>query len=219
MNVISMKLGLVCGSVALLLPSVASAEDPYSYAWHDSRMKSGFGVSTVLGGGVSGFTNETMRDSVTTDVSGLWDLRVTIGSHTPIGFDITYVGTASNIDALIGAQSGTLVGTSTEGAVRYNILPHHTWNPYAFIGIGWQRYDITGGTFTLSDSGMNESDNTFVVPCGVGLSYRNPNGLVVDLHGTFRSIKNSELVLETAGGEDYAPMDTWAATGAVGYEF
>jgi hypothetical protein len=31
----------------------------------------------------------------------------------------------------------------TEGALRWNILPHYTWNPYVFVGAGWQRYDIT----------------------------------------------------------------------------
>lgn len=207
---------------ALGAPGVAHADDPpdpYSYAWHDNRMQSDFGVSTILGGGVTGFTDRTMRDTMSSSVGGLWDLRVTLGSHTPLGIDVSYVGTAANINALIGSQSGTLIGTAVEGAVRYNVLPHHAWDPYAFVGIGWQRYDITGGTFNLSDTGMNSSDNAITFPLGAGIAYRTRTGLVLDLRGTFRPTTDSNLVLETAGSTNYAPMHTWEASAALGYEF
>jgi opacity protein-like surface antigen len=181
-------------------------------------MESELGISTILGGGISGFTDKTMRDSVSSNVGGLWNLRVTLGSHTPLGLDVGYTGTAANIDALIGNQSGTLVGTTAEGALRYNVLPHFAWNPYVFAGIGWQRYDGTCGNFHLSDTGMNESDNSVVYPMGLGMSYRHTSGLVLDLRGTFRANTNAGLVLENAGSS-YAPMHTWEASAAAGYEF
>lgn len=212
---------LACGA-AVIAPRAARAEDPpgvYSYAWHDSRMKSDIGVSTIVGGGVTGFTDRTMRDSLTSNVAGLWDLRVTIGSHTPLALDLSYVGTGATINSLIGTQNGTLVGTIAEGALRYNILPHYAWNPYAFAGIGWQRYDITGGTFSLSDTGMNSSDNSVVFPMGAGIGYRDPSGLVLDLRGTFRANTGYGLVLESVGSTSYAPMHSWEASGALGYEF
>jgi len=201
-------------------PFAASAEDanPLDYSWQESGLASKYGVSTTLGGGVTGFTNQTMRDTVSSPVGGLWDLKVTLGSHTPIGFDISYVGMAANINALIGTQSGTLVGTTAEGAVRYNILPHYFVNPYAFAGVGWQRYDITGN-FQRSDTGMNESDNSIVFPMGAGVAYRDKTGLVLDVHGTFRANTQQGLVLESATSDNYAPMHTWQASGAIGYEF
>lgn len=212
---------LVC--TAAFAPGLALADEPepsaYSYAWKDSRLQSEIGVSTILGAGLTGFTDQTMRDTVSSDVGGLWNLRVTIGSHTPLGLDIGYIGTAADIDALAGTQSGTLIGTTLEGALRYNMLPHNDWNPYAFAGIGWQRYDISGGDFRLSDSGINESDNSVVFPMGLGLAYRDRGGLVLDVHGTFRANTNQGLVLENIGGTTYAPMHNWEASGAVGYEF
>ena len=72
---------LVAG--AALAPGVAVADDvanPFGDSWKDSRMQSEIGVSTILGGGITGFTDQTMRDATTTNVGGLWDLRVTIGS-------------------------------------------------------------------------------------------------------------------------------------------
>jgi len=204
-------------------PLTASAEDEmpsaYSYAWNEPGLQTGIGVSTILGGGLTGFTDQQMRDTVSSDVGGLWNLRVTIGSHTPIGFDIGYVGTAANINALIGTQDGTLVGSTVEGALRWNVLPHYAWNPYAFAGIGWQRYDLTGGDFALSDTGVNDSDNSVVFPMGAGVAYRDKSGIVADLHGTIRVNTNAGLVLENAGGDTFAPMHAWEASAAVGYEF
>jgi len=214
---------LVLAGVALMTPTVALADDEtpdiYSYSWHDSQMKTDFGVSALVGGGVSGFTDQTMRDTVTSNVGGLWNLRVAVGSHTPLAFEGGYIGTAANINALIGTQTGTLVGTTVEGALRYNVLPHYAWNPYAFAGVGWQRYDITGDAFNTSDTGMSDSDNSLVYPVGVGIAYRHPTGFVADLRGTFRANSNAGLVLKGIGGNDFAPLHTWEASGALGYEF
>jgi hypothetical protein len=214
---------VIAGVAVLAAPGLAIADDeapsPYSYSWHESQLKSDIGISTQLGGGVSGFTDQTMRDTVSSAVSGLWDLRVTLGSHTPLAVDVGYVGTAANIDALVGTQSGTLIGNTFEGALRYNVLPHYKFTPYAFAGVGWQRYDVTGGSFTTSDSGMADSDNSMVFPLGAGLSYRDQSGLVVDLRGTFRANTNAGLVLDNVGSTTFAPLHTWAASGSIGYEF
>lgn len=209
---------ILAGAV-IVMPSAALADEASDFAVHESALRSGFGVSTVLGGGITGFTNKTMRDSIASNVGGLWDLRVTIGSHTPIAFDIAYLGSAATIDALSGPESGTLVGTTVEGAVRYNVFPHKPWTPYAFAGIGWQRYDITGADLTLSDSGMRESDDAVVFPLGAGVAYRDKSGLVLDLRGTFRPVASADLVLDTIGSNKFASLHTWGASGAIGYEF
>lgn len=196
---------------ALLLSAGVARAEP--------TLRSEVGVSTVLGGGVTGFTDKTMRDSISSNIGGLWDLRVTLGSHAPLAVDVSYIGTAAKINALTGSTWGTLVGTSAEGALRWNILPHAAWNPYAFAGIGWQRYDITGGSFRMADTGMNDSDNSVVFPMGAGLSYRDAGGLVVDLRGTFRANTDYGLVVDTGTSSGYAPMHTWEASAAAGYEF
>jgi hypothetical protein len=195
----------------------------YSYAWHDDNLRSGIGVSTILGGGVAGFTDDIMRDT-TSEVGGLWNLRVTLGSHIPLGLDLSYLGTATNINGLPGGQSGTLIGTTVEGALRYNMLPHHIVTPYVFAGVGWQRYDVAETNVSLSDSGMNDTDNLLEFPVGGGLSYR-MSGFVGELRGTFRAATEQNLVLRTATvpgtptSDDFAPMHTWEASAAVGYEF
>jgi hypothetical protein len=198
------------------------SDDRFSYRWSEPMLQSGIGVSAILGGGVTGFTDKTMRNT-TSDIGGLWDLRVTIGSHLPLALDVSYLGSATNINGLPTGDKGTLIGTTVEGALRYNVMPHFAWTPYVFAGAGWQRYDVTQTSVTLSDSGMNSQDNLLEFPLGAGLAYR-MNGFVFDLRGTFRATTEADLVLKTPmvtapTSSDFAPMHTWEASAALGYEF
>jgi hypothetical protein len=193
----------------------------YGYAWHEPALPSGIGVSTIIGGGVAGFTDRTMRNT-TSDVGGLWGLKVAIGSHLPLALELGYTGSATNINGLPTGNKGTLIGSTAEAAVRWNILPHFPATPYLFGGVGWQRYDVTQTSVSLSDSGMNDHDNLLVFPMGTGIAYR-MNGFVADLRGTFRLATDQNLVLRNQTNvplsSDFAPMHTWEASAALGYEF
>ena len=46
------------------------SDSRYSYAWSDELMRSGIGVSAIIGGDVAGFTDRTMRDT-TSSISEL----------------------------------------------------------------------------------------------------------------------------------------------------
>ena len=195
----------------------------YGYSWYEPSLPSTIGISTILGGGVTGFTDKTMR-STTSDLGGLWDLRVTLGSHLPLALDIGYVGSATNINGLPAGNKGTLIGTTVEGAIRWNVLPHFAWTPYVFAGMGWQRYDVTQTSVSLSDSGMNSQDNLLEFPMGAGIAWRT-NGFVADVRGTFRATTDQNLVLTngattlTPTSGDFAKMHSWEASAALGYEF
>lgn len=214
----------VDGGATVIAPVVETDDSaPYSYAWREPGLQSGIGVSTIIGGGVTGFTDKTMRNT-TSDVGGLWDFRLTIGSHVPLALDLSYVGSATNINGLPTGRKGTLVGTTAEAALRYNMLPHLPWTPYIFAGVGWQRYDVTQTNVSLSDSGMNDHDNLLEFPLGGGLAYRMA-GFVFDLRGTFRATTDQDLVLtrpvlaSSPTSDDFAAMHTWEASAALGYEF
>src|SRR5512138_814221 len=99
-----------------LATSPALADDD-EYATYERSLQTGFGVSAMAGGGVTRFTDQTMRDSVAR-LGGLWDVRVSIGTHAWLAIDLAYVGTAASI----AGSSSTLIGTSTECGVRYNVF-------------------------------------------------------------------------------------------------
>jgi hypothetical protein len=188
----------------------------YSYDWYDPTLQSGIGVAFALGGGIGGFTDSSVNNISSSEIGGVWQFRTTIGSHTPLGVDLSYNGTAYDVQNFEGVTSDTLVGTNFEGAVRWNILPHYAWNPYAFIGLGWQHYDLTDDTLTRADSGIGSSDDLLVIPMGIGLAYRDPSGFVGELRGTFRAADNSDFIEDVTGND--ADLHTWEASAGVGYE-
>lgn len=222
MKILTKSLPLLAGMAAISAPAVTRADEPpgpYSYAWHESQLRSGYGVAVLVGGGVTGFTDRAMRNTMQNSVDGTWDLHLTLGSHIPIAFEAGYIGSAGRINSLTTTQFGTLVGTTVEGAVRWNVLPHNAFDPFLFVGVGWQRYDITNASFRLSDQGINDSDNMIVYPMGGGVQWRDSSGLVIDVRGTYRPTTDYNLVSERSANGAFVPMHSWAATLSGGYEF
>jgi opacity protein-like surface antigen len=212
--------GLVGGAVAY-----ADEQDDYartdgdgkfSYAWGDPRLPSGIGIAVALEGGVGGFTDGDVSDTFLNRGQGVWGLRVTLGSHVPIGLDGAYVGTINGIDSLSDSNAD-LVGTALEFALRWNILPHYRWNPFIFGGAGWQHYDVTNATFTRADEGIADSDDFATFPMGAGISYRDSSGLTVDVRGTFRFALDSDMIIDSFGND--VALHTWSANAGLGYEF
>jgi hypothetical protein len=191
--------------------------------WSDPHIFSGIGIGIAVGGGVIGFVDDSMRNT-TGNVGGLWSLRGALGTHVPLALELGYSGSATSIDTELGRADAVMVGTAVEAAVRYNVAPRRTWTPYAFAGLGWQRYTIDDTAFQLSDTGIGNRDDLLVVPLGVGLSYRF-GPLVSDVRGTFRAATGEGLVLETpevslaTGSGRFAPMHSWDTSLNIGYEF
>lgn len=188
----------------------------YDYAWSEPAMQSRIGVAMALGAGISGFTDPSLRDAAESDIGGMWGVRVTIGSHIPVGLDLGYTGTSVELAPLGATATGTLVGTSFESALRWNVLPHYAWNPYVFVGVGWQRYDVMNGDFERADTGFVDQDELVVMPMGGGLAWRDVSGLVVDVRGSFRLADTSDLMVDSTGGR--VDLHTWEASATVGYE-
>lgn len=194
----------------------APPADPFSYAWSDPKMRTGIGVGVTLGGGVTGFTDGEMRDVISNPVAFAWNLRVAVGTHIPLGIEVSYIGMAAQVITLDDEDNGFLIGTALEAVVRYNVLPHANGTPYVFGGAGWQHYSVEDEDFPLADSGIRSSDNVASFPVGVGMAYRDDTGWVGDLRGTFRMTTGSSLLIEPGGD---TRLDSWDVSAAFGYEF
>lgn len=220
MPAMSLKPWLVA-VLAGALPRAASAQNIDEPVHLSLPPTSGFGLQLSLGGGVSQFTDRTLRDT-TSPLGGQWDLRAVIGTRVPIGLEIAYLGTAAQIRSLFSQPTAVMIGTTIESDLRLNILPRNILDPYLFAGIGWTRYNVDEQAFTLATTGIRTHDDMMEVPAGAGLALR-WDGMVIDARGTFHATEGSELVLaensmRTTTGQ-FAPMHSWDATLAVGYEF
>lgn len=187
----------------------------YDYSWNDPRLYSGIGIGFTIGGGVNGFVDGDIRDQTQDDVGGAWAARMTIGTHTPLGLDVSYTGSTTDLRSLDAAggdaPSPNLFTTTVEGALRWNMLPHYMINPYVFGGAGWTRLDINDEP-ALSD--VEASEDLAVFPIGAGVAWRDTSGVVLDARGTYRFSEDATLLT----GVD-SNFDTWEASANLGYEF
>lgn len=170
-----------------------------------------YGIGVTLGGGVENFTNSTAND--VTDLAGSWDVRLELGSHLPIAFEAGYVGTAQTIQGFLGTEDTTLIGTTVEGAVKFNVPTGTAFRPFGFVGVGWRRYDLSDSSFAVSNVGFADSDDLVVIPLGAGIRY-DYRGLDADVRFTFRPTIGEDLITEP--GRDSTALHTWAVGASIG---
>lgn len=202
-----LRAALATGVAFLAAPQLARA-DP-SPVWD------GNGITGVASGGVTGFMDKAVRDVVSSDVGGAFDLRLTLGSRRPLALDISYLGNWANLHDPAGAAGGVLDGMTFEAACRYNFNAGATWDPYAFVGLGWQHYEVRGATVDLMNVGMRSHDDLVDAPLGAGLAFHH-EGFVLDVRATLRVTQYNNLVRDTR--TTYAAMDSWQVGAGIGYE-
>jgi hypothetical protein len=183
-----------------------------------------YGIALLAGGGVEDFASDAMTE--TTDVGGNWDVRLAVGTKSPVAVEAAYTGSARQIDALFTQEDATLVGTGLEGNLRLNLLPLEQVTPYAFGGLGWRRYDVVGEDFTRASAGIADQDDLMELPFGGGISgsYR---GFIVDARFTYRAAVGEDLVVDDDGAvlgnfdssDGDLGLDTWSVSARMGVEF
>jgi hypothetical protein len=174
----------------------------------------GTGITVTAGGGFEDYVGHTMRH--TSNGTGAWAIRTAVELQQYVTLEAGYIGSAAKVNAPLGNEAATLVGTTFEAIGRLTPLPDEGIRPYAFFGAAWRRYDVSGADLTTADSGMNDSDDLFQIPFGAGVESRYQS-YVADLRVTFRPSTAEDLVLES--DNEYASMNSWGINAAFGYEF
>lgn len=197
---------LIAGALLAAAPGIASAE-----GWGGGgapELASPLGPYVLLGGGVTDFTNRSVRDRY--DVGGTWDVRLGVGRGSFVGVEAAYVGSA------LSAKNGgpNLLGNGAEGVVRLQApYASGSWllEPFVFGGIGWQRMSLRD-----APAGLKNQDDIGVVPFGGGVTAGYGRWLL-DARFTYRTSFSDDLPL--AVGAAPANLDGWAVNAAVGYSF
>jgi hypothetical protein len=156
-----------------------------------------YGVALSFGGGVSGFTDDIIRD--TADDGGGWDVRMTVGTRSVVAVEGEYTGSAQSIDALGLDNDAILVGNGLNGNLRVNFTDL-AFQPYAFGGIGWRHYNLTNED-SANTSDVSDSDDVIEFPMGVGVAWKY-EGLMLDARGEFRYSGYEDMVPDLRLGED-----------------
>jgi hypothetical protein len=176
-----------------------------------------YGVAFVLGGGVEGFTNDSMRAS--TNDGGNWDARAIFGTRDWVGFEAAYIGSAQSIDALGLDGNALLVGNGAQGNLRLNLTKDQLVQPFAYAGAAWRRYSLQNEG--VNTSAVSNSDDVLEIPMGVGMAYKY-EGFMVDLRGEFRMATGEDLLpslTDESGENTAAEMHRWGVKANIGYAF
>lgn len=173
--------------------------------------------SITAGGGVVSYTNNDANDFI--DTGGAYQVRAAVGTRSIVGFELAYVGSANDVEALGLDPDATLLGNGVEGAVRFNFTVSK-WQPYLLAGAVWKRYVVVNDDFNTSAT-VNNSDGVFEVPLAAGLTWhakeRGEDGLVVDGRFDYRLAGGSDLLGGSDGGGP--GLENWQATLKAGWEF
>ena len=170
-----------------------------------------YGIAVALGGGVSGFTSETMRDA--TQAGGDWGVRVSLGTRNRIGLEAQYLGSAQSIDALGIENDAKLVGNGAQAALRLNLLDYNV-QPFVFGGVAWRHYRLMDEG--INTSAVSDSDDVLEIPVGAGLAWKY-RGFMFDVRGEFRYAAMEDMVPRLDG--DAAAMHRYGAIADVGFAF
>jgi hypothetical protein len=180
-----------------------------------TRPPSRIGVAAMVGGGVTGFVDEEVRNF--TDPGGSWDARLTVGTQSPLALEAAYIGSAQNIDALGLDSDALLLGQGAEGTARLN-LGRFAVQPYLFGGVGWMHYQLE--RTPSNTSSIRESDDVLNVPFGAGIGFRIARGVLLDLRATGRAAFDDDLMdVPYANTGKEARLHSWNAAGRLGVEF
>lgn len=177
------------------------------------------GWSLSLGGGVTGFTGDTMRD--TTNDGGNWSVRAGLGTRMPLTLEAAYIGSAQEIDALGLDTSAVLVGNGIQGNLRVNgTMGDIPVQPFLYGGVAWRRYQLQNTDFNTSD--VSGEDDVFEIPLGVGVGFKT-SGFTIDVRGEYRHAFSEDLFpsQSTDLGElgDQASLHRYGINANVGIEF
>jgi hypothetical protein len=169
------------------------------------------GVGFLVGGGFEDFRNGTLRSM--TGNGGYWNARAVVGTRQIVGLEAAYVGDARSISGLGLNGDSRLMSNGLEGVARLN-LPlaqgPSLLEPFAFVGLGWAHYQVTGNNALTSQ--VASSDDVMTLPYGAGLelSYR---GLMADARFTYRQTYYDNLL--GSGGN----LNNWGVGAQIGFEY
>jgi outer membrane protein OmpA-like peptidoglycan-associated protein len=169
-------------------------------------------LSLSVGGGVTTFADEQMRDVA--GLAGSWEARLTLGTRQWISVEAAYMGSAQEVDSLGLDTTAVLVSNGFGAALRLNLFTDR-YQPYLLAGAAYRQYDVMNSDFNTSS--VADEDEVLETPLGVGFNYRYAR-LILDARAVYRRVFDNDLI-QPFEGQDAPALHTWSANLMAGFEF
>jgi hypothetical protein len=180
----------------------------------------GFGWAIMAGGGYQDFTDSTMRS--VTNGGATWDARIVGGTHSIIGFEAAYVGSARQVAGLGAVTSNpAIVSNGVEGNLRLN-APIRSgaslFEPYVYGGVGYQNVSISNYSSNSAalSSTFQSGDDVMTVPAGGGFAYAY-KAFIADVRGGWTATFRNDLL--TNDLNQSGRLNHWNFGGQAGFMF
>lgn len=203
----TIQLIALAGALASGLPAAAQ-ESGQPAEGEPANMLTPFGMAFTVGGGVSDFVRDQIRDF--TQTGGGWEARYVLGTRTHLGAEAAYTASLNGLDTLGVDDNAMLMSNGGEAMLRANILTG-AWQPYLLAGVGWRHYNVVNTDTNTSD--VSETDDAMTIPMAVGVSYRYSR-IVGDLRAAYRPSFFDDISAVAA-----QPLDSAALSLNIGFEF
>lgn len=206
-------LGLGLG---LSLAPIANAQETQQIAGGSgarAHLVTPVGTSVALGGGVSNYARQSIRDI--TGVSGTWDARLTFGTRSIIGAELAYVGGARSMAAAGLSNDASLLNNGVEAAARVNApfeMAGLLLEPFAFAGLGFSHYNLRNAA--NASTSIANSDNVGTIPLGLGFAV-GYKGFIADARAAYRATFDDNELVRT----DKSDLQSWSIGATLGFEF
>ncbi len=192
---------LACGAVFALLVSVRPAH---------ARFMPRLGAIT-LGGGVANFVKG--QTEAQTTPGGAADARLTIGTGTPLAFEVNYLVTLSREHVPTGFNPPELTTSTLSGNGRVNFT---LWRvqPFLTAGAGWVNLHSFGRDIAPTAATHFKHDiNAVAIPLGGGVATYLGSHAVLDARFNYQLIADKDFT------SFHERPDMWNATLNAGYSF
>jgi len=180
----------------------------------------GFGWALMAGGGYQDFTDSTMRS--VTNGGATWDARIVGGTHSIIGFEAAYVGSARQVAGLGAVTSNpAIVSNGVEGNLRLN-APIRSgaslFEPYVYGGVGYQNVSISNYSSNSAalSSTFQSGDDVMTIPAGGGFAYAY-KAFIADVRGGWTATFYNDLL--TNDVNQSGRLNHWNFGGQAGFMF
>ena len=207
-------------SVAYVLVATSTAHSDELVAktratkWHERA-----GLSLSLGGGIDDFVSEGLR--ARTSLGGSWNIRATLGTHSVVGGEASYIGSAQSITAPFFDGDAVLVGNGLQAALRVDVLSTRDVRSYVYGGAAWRHYDLLDVELIGRAASDADDDDVFEAPVGIGIAGY-AGSLTADVRAEYRPGWGSDLAPLLDPSDDdalFGNADRWGVSGNIGLEF
>jgi hypothetical protein len=201
---------LVAITLLSMIGAAAAEDPPRAGRTHVSAEPDPSALPAMSAGvGVEGFLGRALREIAGPGMA--WNVRVAMGTPADIRVELVYAGSSQKVSGA-GMDGGRLVGHGVHGLLRVNVAPNPAFEPFFYLGGGWNRFHVSGAT----GRDLRSPDHVLEILFGLGVA-RRFGRLVLDARTGLSLMSGADLIPKGDRAPEGETMHRFAARVNLGF--